>query len=196
MTTAKRIFALLIAAASVLALVSCGGTKPKEPPTAGGVGQQVYELHFETPKGTVKNPYNGFLETWEFYTDDFGMPGVDIMLMVSDLDGETLEYYVKNESRPANSEGVTPFKKETINGDEWYTCNNGTIWYFASTPDGEYIFEIEVKSVAGDPDDLRGKAISMLYKTLYFEIEEGEEDDVGGNKDVWDDRDNRDPWDR
>ena len=94
---------------------------------------------------------------------------MDILVSASYMDGKTIDQYVKNESRPSRSKGVSPFKKEKINGQTWYTCNNGTIWYFASTADGENIYEIEVKSVGNDPQKLRDLAIKMLYKTLRFE---------------------------
>ncbi|MBO4413319.1 MAG: hypothetical protein IKX86_04585 [Clostridia bacterium] len=152
------------------------GTKPVAPsasnrPTAEGIDKKVYDLCFYIPDGTVNNPYNGLLGVWEFYTEEYGMPGADITLMVSSLGDKGLEEYVKNDSRPAKSTGVTPFAKEKINGSDWYTCNNGTIWYFAGECDG-YVYEIEVKSVAGDPDNVRDKAISLLRQTLYFEPEE------------------------
>ncbi len=137
-------------------------------PSAGGEETNVYDLWFEVPEGTVKNPYSGLLGVWEFYTDDLGQPGVDINIQVSGLGDKTVGQYVSEDSKPAKSQGVTPFVEETINGRTWYTCNNGTIYYFASGYDG-YIYEIEVKSVAGDPKNLRDTAISMLRMTLVFD---------------------------
>lgn len=138
-------------------------------PTAGGIEKRIRGLYFEVPEGTEENPYNGLLGVYEFYTTDYGQPGVDVSLVISSLDdGLTVKYYVENESRPAHSEGVTPFEKEVINGTIWYTCNNGRIFYFASGMDGDTIYEIEVQSVAGDPYNIRDRAIEMLRKTLKF----------------------------
>ncbi len=137
-------------------------------PSAGGEPRNVYSLYFEVPAGTVNNPYSGLLGVWEFYTEDYGKPGVDIVLSVSGLGDKNAEQYVLEDSKPAKSQGVTPFVEERINGYKWYTCNNGTIYYFAAGYDG-YIYEVEVKSVSGDPQNLRDTAISMLRMTLVFD---------------------------
>lgn len=136
-------------------------------PSAGGEERTVYNLHFEVPEGTVNNPYSGMLGVWEYYTTDYGQPGMDLTVVVSDLGERTAKEYVENDSRPAHSTGVTPFKEEKINGCTWYSCNNGEIYYFAAE-NGGYIFEIEVKSVGNDPLNLRDTTINMLRMTLKF----------------------------
>ena len=169
MKSATKFFALLLAFSAILAITGCGQAKPSSPPTAGGIQTHIRKLYFDIPEGSVGNKYNGTFSTWEFFTEDYDKPGVDILLSISVMGDKTIDDYVRNDSRPSRSKGVTPFKKEKINGQTWYTCNNGEIWYFASTIDEKNIYEIEVKSVAGDPQKLRDKAIKMLYKTLYFE---------------------------
>lgn len=144
-------------------------TKKADRPKADGIEKHIYDLYFYVPEGTADNPYNGMLGVWEFYTEDLDKPGVDIMVQVNGLNGKSALDYVKNDSRPARSNGVSPVAEETINGFTFYTCNNGTIYYFGGAYD-DTIYEIEVKaSKGGDPKNLRQTAMDLLRKTLYFE---------------------------
>ena len=145
----------------------------RKPKAENGINVDEYGLSFYVPENLTANPYNGMLYVWEFYTGDYtssGYPdGVDVTLKISGLpDGRTVDEYIRNDSRPANSNGVTPFVIKEINGSEWYTCNNGKIYYYGAEFGGN-VFEIEIingKTINGVTLD---SVTSMLEQTLYFE---------------------------
>ena len=116
--------------------------------------------------------YNGTLYKWEFYTGNFVgtyPEGIDLMLKVSGLrEGKYADTYFINDSRPAKSNGVSPFEIKEINGAKWYTCNNGTIYYYGAEFMGN-IYEIEIKNGKVINGITLESVTNMLEKTLFFE---------------------------
>ena len=141
-------------------------------PKADGQNVDEYGLSFYIPNGLTANKYNGTLYTWEYYTGNIvGMypEGIDIMLKVSGLrEGKDADTYFRNDSRPAKSNGVSPFEIKEINGAKWYTCNNGTIYYYGAEFMGN-IYEIEIKNGKVINGITLENVMNMIEKTLFFE---------------------------
>ncbi|MBP5246185.1 MAG: hypothetical protein J6036_06990 [Clostridia bacterium] len=145
----------------------------RKPKAENGINVDEYGLSFYVPENLTANPYNGMLYVWEFYTGEYtssGYPdGVDVTMKISGLaDDKTVDEYIRNDSRPANSNGVTPFVIKEINGSEWYTCNNGKIYYYGAEFGGN-VFEIEIMNGKTINGVTLESVISMLEQTLYFE---------------------------
>jgi len=141
-------------------------------PTADGKNIDEYGLSFYVPNALKANSYNGMLYTWEFYTGEYvgSYPdGIDVMLKVSGLsEGKDADTYIRNDSRPAKSSGVTPFETKEINGHTWYTCNNGTIYYYGAEFNGN-MYEFEIKN-GKEYDGVTLQTVTdMLEQTLFFE---------------------------
>lgn len=141
-------------------------------PTADGQNVDEYGLSFYLPSAMTANSYNGTFYTWEFYTGDYVgyyPNGIDLTLTISGLDDDKdVDTYIRNESRPAKSTGVTPFEIKTINGKEWYTCNNGTIYYYGAEFMGN-VYEIEIKNGEVIDGVTLESVMEMIEKTLFFE---------------------------
>ncbi len=145
----------------------------RKPKAEGGINVDEYGLSFYVPEALNPNPYNGMLYVWEFYTGDYtssGYPeGIDVTLNVRGLEeGVDADTYIRNNSRPANSSGVTPFEIKEINGADWYTCNNGLIYYYGAEYGGN-VFEIEIRNGKVIDGVTLESVFDMLEKTLYFE---------------------------
>ena len=141
-------------------------------PKADGQNIDEYGISFYIPSALKANPYNGTFYTYEFYTGDYvgySPEGVTVSLYMKKLDDDKdLDSYVRNDSRPAKSTGVTPFETKEINGKTWYTCNNGKIYYYAAEFFGN-VYEIEVadgKVIDGVTLD---DTLKMIEATLFFE---------------------------
>jgi len=140
-------------------------------PKADGQNVDEYGLSFYIPNQMTANSYNGMLYTWEYYTGDFVgyyPNGVDVTLTISGLKDKDIDTYVRNDSKPAKSTGVTPFEIKTINGKEWYTCNNGTIYYYGAEF-MDNVYEIEVKNGEVIDGVTLEAVMDMIEKTLFFE---------------------------
>ena len=141
-------------------------------PKADGIDFDNYGLACYIPKEFTSNPYNGMLYTWDYYTGDYvGMypDGIDVNIKINGLkEGTTFDDYVRNDSRPAKSSGVTPFEIKKINGHDWYTCNNGRIYYYGAEFMGN-TYEIEIKDGKTYHGITLQNTMEMLEKTLFFE---------------------------
>ncbi len=140
-------------------------------PIATGIGFEDYGLSFFLPDQMISNELNGMNYTWQYYTGeivDQSPTGIFVTLKVSgEKEGEDFDTYVRTESKPAKSSDVTPFIIKDINGNKWYTCNNGKIYYYASEHDTNR-FEIEIR----DGQEIDGvtlqSVLEMFEKTLYY----------------------------
>ncbi len=140
-------------------------------PTADGQNIDEYGLSFYIPNAMKANPYNGMLYVWDFYTGEqvgYSVEGVAVTLKISGLGDKDIDTYVRNNSRPAKSTGVTPFETKEINGKTWYTCNNGTIYYYAAEFLGN-VYEIEVSNGKVIDGVTLEDTLKMLDDTLFFE---------------------------
>lgn len=141
-------------------------------PKADGENVDEYGLSFFIPNGLTPNKYNGTLYTWEYYTGQYvgSYPdGIDITLKISGLrEGKDVDTYIRNDSRPARSQGVSPFEIKEINGAKWYTCNNGTIYYYGAEFMGN-IYEIEIRNGKVINGVTLEVVMNLLEKTLFFE---------------------------
>lgn len=141
-------------------------------PKADGKNIDEYGLSFYIPNALKANSYNGTFYTWEFYTGEYvgNYPdGVDLVLKVRGLpEGKDADTYIRNDSRPAKSSGVSPFEIKELNGKSWYTCNNGTIFYYGAEFNGN-LYEFEIKN-GKEYDGITLQTVTdMLEKTLFFE---------------------------
>ena len=131
-----------------------------------------YGLSLFIPNGFTANEYNGMLYVWEYYTGSYvgSYPdGVDVTIKINGFDeGKDFDTYVRNDSRPAKSTGVTPFVTKEINGHTWYTCNNGTIYYYGAEFMGN-AYEIETKNGKTYNGITLQNTLDMMEKTLFFE---------------------------
>lgn len=141
-------------------------------PKADGEDFDQYGLALYIPNGFTANPYNGMLYVWDYYTGSYvgNYPdGIDINIKINGLkEGKTFDEYVRNDSRPAKSAGVTPFEVKNLNGHDWYTCNNGKIYYYGAEFMGN-TYEIEVRDGKTYNGITLQTALEMLEKTLFFE---------------------------
>lgn len=143
----------------------------RKPKDKNGTNLDKLGLSFYYPKVMKANSYNGTFYTWEFYTGNsagLSVEGIDLTLMISGLKDTDADTYFRTKSRPAKSEGVTPFEIKEINGTKWYTCNNGKVYYYGA----EFldnVYEIEVVD-GKEIDGVTLKIVTnMLEKTLFFE---------------------------
>lgn len=141
-------------------------------PKAEGINIDVYGLSFYVPKELKANTYNGTFYVWEYYTGNYvgSYPnGIDVTLRVNGLsEGKDIDTYIRNDSRPARSSNVTPFEIKEINGAKWYTCNNGTIYYYGAEFMGN-VYQIEVKNGKVIDGVTLESVMNMIEKTLFFE---------------------------
>ena len=140
-------------------------------PKADGQNIDEYGLSFYIPSAMKANSYNGALYVWDFYTGEpvgYSVEGVEVSLKISGLGDKDIDTYVRNNSRPAKSTGVTPFETKEINGKTWYTCNNGTIYYYAAEFLGN-VYEIEVSNGKVIDGVNLEDTLKMLDDTLFFE---------------------------
>lgn len=131
-----------------------------------------YGLSLFIPNGFTANEYNGLLYVWDYYTGSYvgnAPDGVDVNIKINGLEeGKDFDTYVRNDSRPAKSTGVTPFVTKEINGHTWYTCNNGTIYYYGAEFNGN-AYEIEVRNGKTYNGITLQSTLDMIEKTLFFE---------------------------
>ena len=142
-------------------------------PQAEGKNIDEYNLSFNIPAAMKTNPYSGMLAVWEYYTGEYDgisgyANGIDLGMMATTLNGKDLQTYITTDSRPAHSQGVTPFVAKEINGYTWYTCNNGRYYYYAAEFAGR-VYEIEVRYTSVIDGVTLEDTLSLLEKTLFFE---------------------------
>ena len=141
-------------------------------PKAEGRNIDEFNLSFNIPEAMKTNPYSGMLAVWEYYTGEYDgsgyANGIDLGMMVTNLKGMSLDTYVRTESKPAKSSGVTPFEIKKINGVDWYTCNNGRFYYYAAEFNG-HVYEFEIRYTSVVDGVTLEYTLDLLERTLFFE---------------------------
>ena len=140
-------------------------------PRAEGRNIDEYGLSFFIPSAFKSNPYNGNMYAWNYYTGEYegSYPsGISVTMMISGLSGIDVDTYVRSSSWPASSDDMPPFTIREFNGVQWYTCGNGSRYYYAAGVRGS-IYEIEVMNGQVIDGTTLEDTLNMIESTLFFE---------------------------